>query len=166
LAIREFRYSFNGKDRALTKRLHDRYGSWIPGFRQIMKGRYKEFSGPEVKGVSMVNFNLNDIGYLNSNRQSNWLQLINVIEKDVECDLVNLENISTIDGFIEIYKIFDKVARSCLIPQIAKMPDLLIGELTLDNIQRIAQLTNGENSEFKEFIRSKEYVYGTFKKSP
>jgi hypothetical protein len=160
LAIREFRYYFNTKDAALGRRLFAKYGNWIPGFRERMKGRFSEFSGIEVKGVAIVNLHLYEPGFCDEAEYLDWAKMINTIEKEITVDLSRLDRVNQIDGLREILAIYSDLAKCSPFPQIAKMPNLLIGDLSDLNIANIAQAAIKEYEATMSFIRSKDFVYG------
>lgn len=163
MALREFRYYFDSQDKKLSYRLHGKYGNWIVGFKHKMKGRHKEFGGVEVKGFSIVNLHLYDKNEVN-NSFNEWTKLLNTIEIGSHCDLAELENMPTSDGLRIIYTKYTQLAVVSKIPQIAKMPDLLIGDILNADFNLIAQQTKVEMDRFSSYINSKEYVYGPSKR--
>ena len=123
MALRQVRIYFRlanmKKEIALNKELWTVFTYYVDA---VMRGRFRRYSGPEVKGVSLVNLTLFEKGLLSRKRYAHmyargrWTTLLNDCGCDVEFDYSGL--VGTIQEKNEILvDTFIKYASRSRLPQ-------------------------------------------------
>ena len=91
MAIREVRIYFEGlkrqEQRSLTREL---FGPFTFYMDAVMRGRFREYSGTEMKGVNIINLHLWDASNPLAFRSSSWNTSLNVYEKHALLDFKKL----------------------------------------------------------------------------
>lgn len=126
MAIREVRLNFMCEDIDQARELNGSVGQPFAWFMDgVMRGRFKMYSGPEVKGVNTVNCNLMSSNYECSNK---WETIANThnIERHLELRLFQGNRIEQVTQGI-LY--FSEIAKESPLPQVQ-----LIKEQALESI--------------------------------
>lgn len=129
MALREIRINFYSLEPGVAKELNLSVGgpfSWY--MDSVMRGRFKSYSGPEVKGISLVNLCCYSPEYAkmmransSSDLMTKWVGLLNTYEYELELDLTQFDgnqkkNISkAIDLFVEHASSLDVPAMNMLV---------------------------------------------------
>jgi len=133
MAIREVRLNFFGSDSVNIRELNGAIGQPFTWFMDgVMRGRFKMYSGNEVKGVNIVNCNLMDVGFEGSNK---WETLLNThqIELPLELKMLQGDRISQITKGIEF---FCQVAATSPIPQVKLISTQALESMTSQRIEK------------------------------
>lgn len=129
MALREARINFYSLKEGEAKELNLSVGgpfSWY--MDDVMRGRFKAYSGPEVKGISIVNLCCYSPEYVDmmwansdSDLMTRWVGLLNAYEYEFEIDLKLFDgnqknNVSkAIDLFVEHASSLDVPAMNLLV---------------------------------------------------
>ena len=150
MAIREVRfYIYTGdteKDNILAKEVYQPF-TWY--MDTLMRGRFKEYSGEEMKGINLVNLclytknKIRDMGKRSGSnlRLNEWIPMLNTLQLESEIDL---------DEFIgtqaeKVYRaieIFISFASKSDLPQMKKLVEHLIDSLGKQSIEEAIKKAN------------------------
>ncbi len=91
MAIREARINFDGLKKQESSSIHTEL--WAPFtfyMDAVMRGRFKEYSGPEVKGINIVNLHLWNADDTKQAFPPHWVDVGNVHQKVIAFDFRGL----------------------------------------------------------------------------
>ena len=119
MAIREVRTYFEMSDREAVIALNREIGNAFTFYMDaVMKGRFKAYSGPEVKGANIVNLFLCEpaVSHKHSASQIVWHRMMNTYQRKVAFDFNQLRGTREERVGILI-DVFAQHARDSLLPQ-------------------------------------------------
>jgi hypothetical protein len=141
MALREIRVNFySGEDgigEVLTKEVALPF-TWY--MDSLMRGRFKEYSGSEVKGINIVNLNLSTDAFYQvmqtrsgGKMQEGWVNILNTYELDTAIDMSVFEGNQT-DKILKVIEVFIVQARLSDLPQVKKLIQHLEASIGVQSI--------------------------------
>ncbi|MGS2724730.1 hypothetical protein ACVBEJ_13390 [Porticoccus sp. GXU_MW_L64] len=128
MALREIRINFYSGDGEIQKSLTQEIGIPFTFYMDaLMRGRFKEYSGPEVKGVNIVNLNLHTPDNYKEMKErskvplkNKWIKLLNTYEFDTEFNHGQFQGMQK-DKIKSAFDLFISCAELSDLPQMSKL---------------------------------------------
>lgn len=162
MAFREIRIIFYSLEPGLAKQLNLSIGGPFEWYMDsVMRGRFKYYSGEEVKGINIVNLCCYDAEYIeamikNSGHgiREEWLNLLNTYEYELEMDFkifsgTNEQNIiKSIEIFVQYASLLNVPAMNALVQHTKE-------SIGINSIEKAIEKSEKELEKIMQYVSNK-----------
>lgn len=155
MAFREIRIIFHSEELGKSKELNLSIGAPFEWYMDgVMRGRFREYSGDEVQGISLVNFCLYSPGYVakmksGSALKQEWLNLLNTYHYELEYDLSQFSGTRE-ENIYQAIELFLKHAEELKVPA---MENLVAHAKQSIGVQSLSKAIAKADSKWQEVLQ-------------